>query len=269
MSPPAALAIFAAGLAAGTVNVIVGSGSLITFPTLLALGLPAGAGQCVQHRGTGTRHRERHRGLPPRAARASARGSSASHRVARRRADRRGPAARTPPQRLQGRGPGPDRRRLGADGPPAPDERQAASARTPRDHGGPASLLAACSSPACTAATSAPPRASSSSRCWPSSSTTSSSGSTARRTRWPSLSTRWPAAVRRHHPRLVVGGRADRRRFRHRRPDRRAVGRRLPAPVLRGDRRGGPRRRRGAGGRVALSRRCAAGARRAADRVVG
>jgi hypothetical protein len=40
MSPLAALAIFAAGLAAGTINVIVGSGSLITFPTLLALGYP-------------------------------------------------------------------------------------------------------------------------------------------------------------------------------------------------------------------------------------
>ncbi len=40
MSPQAALAIFAAGLAAGTVNVIVGSGSLVTFPTLLALGYP-------------------------------------------------------------------------------------------------------------------------------------------------------------------------------------------------------------------------------------
>jgi uncharacterized membrane protein YfcA len=36
-----ALAILAAGLAAGTVNTIVGSGSLITFPTLLALGYPA------------------------------------------------------------------------------------------------------------------------------------------------------------------------------------------------------------------------------------
>jgi uncharacterized membrane protein YfcA len=37
--PPAqALAIFAAGLAAGTINTIVGSGSLITFPTLLAFG---------------------------------------------------------------------------------------------------------------------------------------------------------------------------------------------------------------------------------------
>jgi len=33
-----ALAIFAVGLAAGTINTIVGSGSLITFPTLLAFG---------------------------------------------------------------------------------------------------------------------------------------------------------------------------------------------------------------------------------------
>jgi len=40
MTAWAALAIFAAGLGAGTVNVIVGSGSLITFPTLLALGYP-------------------------------------------------------------------------------------------------------------------------------------------------------------------------------------------------------------------------------------
>ncbi len=40
MSPLVALAIFAAGLAAGTINVIVGAGSLITFPTLLAFGYP-------------------------------------------------------------------------------------------------------------------------------------------------------------------------------------------------------------------------------------
>jgi uncharacterized membrane protein YfcA len=36
-----ALAIFAAGLAAGTINTVVGSGTLITFPTLLAFGYPA------------------------------------------------------------------------------------------------------------------------------------------------------------------------------------------------------------------------------------
>ena len=38
MSPLEAIGILAAGLAAGTINTIVGSGSLITFPTLLAFG---------------------------------------------------------------------------------------------------------------------------------------------------------------------------------------------------------------------------------------
>ncbi|MFN8076510.1 MAG: sulfite exporter TauE/SafE family protein [Kineosporiaceae bacterium] len=36
-----AVAILAAGVGAGTINTVVGSGSLITFPTLLALGVPA------------------------------------------------------------------------------------------------------------------------------------------------------------------------------------------------------------------------------------
>jgi uncharacterized membrane protein YfcA len=40
LSPLAAVAIAGVGLAAGTINTIVGSGSLITFPTLLALGYP-------------------------------------------------------------------------------------------------------------------------------------------------------------------------------------------------------------------------------------
>ena len=35
-----ALAIFAAGIAAGAINAVVGSGTLITFPTLIALGYP-------------------------------------------------------------------------------------------------------------------------------------------------------------------------------------------------------------------------------------
>ncbi len=38
MTPVEGVAILGAGLAAGTVNTIVGSGSLITFPTLLAFG---------------------------------------------------------------------------------------------------------------------------------------------------------------------------------------------------------------------------------------
>jgi uncharacterized protein len=40
MSPAEAVAIFAAGGAAGTVNTIVGSGTLITFPVLLGFGYP-------------------------------------------------------------------------------------------------------------------------------------------------------------------------------------------------------------------------------------
>lgn len=35
-----AVAVLTAGIAAGTINVIVGSGTLVTFPTLLALGVP-------------------------------------------------------------------------------------------------------------------------------------------------------------------------------------------------------------------------------------
>jgi uncharacterized membrane protein YfcA len=38
MSPLHALAIFAAGIAAGTINTVVGSGTLITFPVLLGFG---------------------------------------------------------------------------------------------------------------------------------------------------------------------------------------------------------------------------------------
>ncbi len=35
-----ALAVFVAGIAAGTINAVVGSGTLVTFPTLLAVGYP-------------------------------------------------------------------------------------------------------------------------------------------------------------------------------------------------------------------------------------
>jgi uncharacterized membrane protein YfcA len=40
VSPLEAVAILLAGLAAGTINTVVGSGTLITFPTLLAFGVP-------------------------------------------------------------------------------------------------------------------------------------------------------------------------------------------------------------------------------------
>jgi uncharacterized membrane protein YfcA len=40
VSPLEVVAIFLAGVAAGTINTVVGSGTLITFPTLLAFGVP-------------------------------------------------------------------------------------------------------------------------------------------------------------------------------------------------------------------------------------
>lgn len=40
MSPLHAIAIFAAGIVAGTINTVVGSGTLFTFPVLLAFGYP-------------------------------------------------------------------------------------------------------------------------------------------------------------------------------------------------------------------------------------
>ncbi|GAA3126841.1 sulfite exporter TauE/SafE family protein [Planomonospora alba] len=40
MTPWEAVAIFAAGIGAGGINAVVGSGSLITFPTMVAVGLP-------------------------------------------------------------------------------------------------------------------------------------------------------------------------------------------------------------------------------------
>ena len=40
MSPLEAVLVALAGVAAGTINAVVGSGTLITFPTLLAFGVP-------------------------------------------------------------------------------------------------------------------------------------------------------------------------------------------------------------------------------------
>ena len=40
MPPLHAIAIFAAGMVAGTINTVVGSGTLFTFPVLLGFGYP-------------------------------------------------------------------------------------------------------------------------------------------------------------------------------------------------------------------------------------
>jgi uncharacterized membrane protein YfcA len=41
MTPLEAIVVTVAGMAAGTINAIVGAGTLITFPVLLAIGYPA------------------------------------------------------------------------------------------------------------------------------------------------------------------------------------------------------------------------------------
>ena len=59
MSVFEALAIFLAGLAAGTINTIVGSGTLITFPTLLFFGYPPLTANMSQQHRPGRRRRDR------------------------------------------------------------------------------------------------------------------------------------------------------------------------------------------------------------------
>ena len=67
--PAEALAILAAALAAGGINAVVGSGSLITFPTLLAFGFPPVDRQRVEQRRAGLRQHQRRVRLPARAVR--------------------------------------------------------------------------------------------------------------------------------------------------------------------------------------------------------
>ena len=63
--------MLAAGFAAGGVNTIVGSGSLITFPTLLAVGYPSVVANVSNTVGPGAGRDQRRDRLPARAARAS------------------------------------------------------------------------------------------------------------------------------------------------------------------------------------------------------
>jgi uncharacterized protein len=46
MSVWRAVAIFAAGIVAGTINTVVGGGTLFTFPVLLAFGYPPVVAKC-------------------------------------------------------------------------------------------------------------------------------------------------------------------------------------------------------------------------------
>ena len=190
-------------------------------------GLPARAGQRVQHRRPGPGQRERGGRLPAGARRAAGPGGPARRRPRWSAACSAGSLLLPSPTRSSS-GPCPSSSPLaaGAHGRPAPDQprpldRPAADPAGPR-RGWP--WWPGSSSPGSTAATSAPPRGSSSSPCWPSSSTTTSSGSTAPRTPWPSRPTLVAGIlfVAATHV-VVVGGRADRRRVGARRPGRRSL----------------------------------------------
>ena len=63
-----------AGVGAGAINAIVGSGTLITFPTLVTTRLSAGDGDDVQRDRSGRRRSVGDLGLPPRTPRASGTG---------------------------------------------------------------------------------------------------------------------------------------------------------------------------------------------------
>jgi hypothetical protein len=108
MIPLEALAILCAGIAAGTINTIVGSGSLITFPTLLAFGYHPST-RTSPTRSVWSRARSAARSDTGASWSASGRGLPAGHRIRCGRADRRHPPARLP-GRVRGHRPGPDSR---------------------------------------------------------------------------------------------------------------------------------------------------------------
>src|ERR1700748_1360356 len=99
-----ALAVLAAGFAAGGINAIVGSGSLITFPVLLAVGFAPVTANLSHSPRVVFRHPQRRLGLPARA------GGPAAADLRRRRGDDAGRDRRRRPA------PDPARRRLRSGG---------------------------------------------------------------------------------------------------------------------------------------------------------
>ena len=66
MSVAHMILIALAGVGAGAINAVVGSGTLITFPTLVALGYPPDHRDDVERRRPGRGRRFGHLGLPAR-----------------------------------------------------------------------------------------------------------------------------------------------------------------------------------------------------------
>ena len=157
------VAILLAGVAAGTINTVVGSGTLITFPTLLAFGIPPVTANVSNTIGPGARGRVSgaigyRRELPGSAPRccgsAPRRCSAASPGGAAARAARRRPShAIVPVLIVLGCMLVVFQPRIAGGSPPAPSAGRAARRTAPGGCG------RRCSPPGCTAATSAPPRA--------------------------------------------------------------------------------------------------------------
>src|SRR4051812_36634417 len=120
------LAVAAAGLAAGGINAVVGSGTLVTFPVLLAVGLPPVtatisnspglvpgnlAGSLGDPRGVARARRRPPPPLPPPGGRAALAAAAAAARLGARRADRLIPPAAPAGEQLRGDRAGADRAR--------------------------------------------------------------------------------------------------------------------------------------------------------------
>ena len=133
VSLPEMLAVAGAGVAAGAVNAVVGSGSLITFPTLLAVGYPPVTANVSNTVGLVFGGISGALGLPARAARPGAARRHARHRHGARRARGRDPAAVAAEQRVRRGGAGADPAVGRADGVQAHAEaRGGARPRAPR-----------------------------------------------------------------------------------------------------------------------------------------
>ena len=112
IDPLGALVIIVVGVVAGTVNTIVGAGSLLTFPTLLFLGYPPLVANVSNTVGLVPGSDQRRRRLPPRARRPAGQGATAAGRGRARRPHRGVSPARPAGQRVRPDRAGPHPHRL-------------------------------------------------------------------------------------------------------------------------------------------------------------
>ncbi len=188
------LAIALAGTGAGLINTVVGSGSLITFPTLLFFGVNPLVANVSNNIGLVAGGRHRLVGLPARADGAGGHPAAPHAAVVRRVGHRRRAAARAPGQCLPGdrARAHPHRARPRRPRPPDPAVGGSRTRASPCRAGTAPPWVSASWSPGCTAATSVPRRACCSWASSVRSAPSRSSASTATRTCSRSSSTSSP-----------------------------------------------------------------------------